>query len=46
MTSYTNLTFDEIDVGATLTVEHTVTRDEVALLSLVSGDAGVSRAQP
>jgi phosphotransacetylase/acyl dehydratase len=39
MTSYTNLTFDEIDVGATLTVEHTVTRDEVALLSLVSGDA-------
>ncbi|MGE5452729.1 MAG: bifunctional enoyl-CoA hydratase/phosphate acetyltransferase [Acidobacteriota bacterium] len=39
MTSYTNLTFDEIDVGATLTVQHTVTRDEVALLSLVSGDA-------
>lgn len=40
MTSYTNLTFDEIDVGATLTVSHVVTRDEVALLSLVSGDTG------
>ena len=39
MTSYTNLTFDEIDVGVTLNVLHTVTRDEVALLSLVSGDA-------
>ena len=39
MTTYTNLTFDEIEVGATLTVQHIVTRDEVSLLSLVSGES-------
>lgn len=44
MTSYTNLTFDEIEVGATLSVQHTVTRDEVNLLSLVSGDAATFAA--
>ena len=35
-----NQTFDQIAVGASCTVEHTVTRDEVNLMSLVSGDAG------
>lgn len=47
MTSYTNLTFDEIEVGASLSVLHTVTRDEVTLLSLVSGDAAaLSQDEP
>ncbi len=38
MESFTNQTFDEIAIGATEVVRHIVTRDEVELLSLVSGD--------
>jgi phosphate acetyltransferase len=36
--SFTNQTFDEIAVGASQVVSHTVTRDEIDLLALVSGD--------
>lgn len=39
MTSYTNHTFDQMALGDNVTVAHTVTRDEVELLALVSGDA-------
>ena len=39
MTQFTNQTFDQISLGETVTVAHTVTRDEVELLALVSGDA-------
>ena len=39
MTHFTNQTFDQISLGETVTVAHTVTRDEVELLALVSGDA-------
>lgn len=39
--SYSNRTFDQIDVGASVAVSHTVTRDEVELLALVSGDVSV-----
>ncbi|WP_201748217.1 bifunctional enoyl-CoA hydratase/phosphate acetyltransferase [Aquabacterium fontiphilum] len=39
MTSFTNHTFDQVALGDTVTVAHTVTRDEVELLALVSGDA-------
>jgi phosphotransacetylase/acyl dehydratase len=38
-TSFSNRTFDQIEVGASVSVAHSVTRDEVALLGLVSGDA-------
>jgi phosphotransacetylase len=39
MTTFSNQTFDQIDVGASVSVSHNVTRDEVELLALVSGDA-------
>jgi phosphotransacetylase/acyl dehydratase len=39
MTSLRNLTYDQIDVGASVSVSHNVTRDEVDLLALVSGEA-------
>ena len=35
----TNLTFDQIDIGASLVIHHTVTRHEVELMALVSGEA-------
>jgi len=41
MMSFSNLTYDQIDVGASVSISHTVTRDEVELLALVSGDASV-----
>lgn len=41
MTSFSNQTFDQIEVGASVTVTHCVTRDEVELLALVSGDVSV-----
>ncbi len=38
MSGYSNVTFDEIDVGATATVERALTQSEVEALLLVSGD--------
>lgn len=38
MSSFSNQTYEQIEVGETEAVHHTVTRDEVELLSLVSGD--------
>jgi phosphotransacetylase len=38
MNAYTNLTYDQIELGASATLSHTVTRDEVELLALVSGE--------
>lgn len=35
----TNRTFDQIDIGASLVIHHTVTRHEVELMALVSGEA-------
>ena len=46
MESFINQTFDEIAIGATLAVRHTVTRDEVELLSLVSGDVNAFSSGP
>src|SRR5512139_336989 len=37
-TSYRNVTFDEIEIGATATVSRPVTHTEVEALTLVSGD--------
>lgn len=39
MSALTNLTFDQIDIGASLVIHHTVTRHEVELMALVSGEA-------
>jgi phosphotransacetylase len=39
MTSFSNLTYSQIELGASVSVSHNVTRDEVELLALVSGDA-------
>ncbi len=44
VTSFSNLTYDQIKVGASVEVAHSVTRDDVALLALVSGDASVLAA--
>jgi phosphotransacetylase len=38
MNAVTNLTFDQIQVGDTVSLHHAVTRDEVELLALVSGE--------
>jgi len=40
-TSFSNQTYDQIDVGASVSVSHVVTRDDVELLALVSGDVSV-----
>ena len=45
MESFTNQTFDEIAVGASHVVRHTVTRDEIDLLSLVSGDVNAFQTE-
>nr|MCU0898324.1 hypothetical protein [Burkholderiales bacterium] len=37
-TSYSNVTFDEIEIGATASVSRPVTHTEVEALTLVSGD--------
>lgn len=39
MTAYRNHTFEQIELGASLVVHHTVTSQEVELMALVSGDA-------
>lgn len=39
MGSMNNLTFDEIEVGATESLTHTLTQTEIEVLALVSGDA-------
>jgi phosphotransacetylase/acyl dehydratase len=39
MTQFTNQTYEQIAIGESVTVAHTVTRDEVELMALVSGDA-------
>ena len=44
MMSFSNQTYDQIEVGASVTVNHCVTRDEVELLALVSGDVSVLTA--
>ncbi|RTL27489.1 MAG: bifunctional enoyl-CoA hydratase/phosphate acetyltransferase [Burkholderiales bacterium] len=44
VTSFSNRTFDQIEVGASVSVVHSVTRDDVELLTLVSGDALVQAA--
>ena len=46
MTARTNLTFDQIALGATLGLSHTVTRHEVELMALVSGEANPFAARP
>jgi len=38
MTSYRNLTFDELEVGATASVQRALTQTEIEALVLVSGD--------
>ena len=38
MTGYSNVTFKEIDVGATVSVERALSQTEVEALLLVSGD--------
>jgi acyl dehydratase len=38
MSSFTNQTYDEIQVGATLTLSHRLSRTDVEALVLVSGD--------
>ena len=38
MKSFTNQTYDEIPVGATLTLSHRLSRTDVEVLALVSGD--------
>ena len=38
MTAISNLTFEQIDLGAALVIHHTVTRNEVELMALVSGE--------
>jgi len=40
-TSFSNQTYDQIAVGASVSVSHVVTRDDVELLALVSGDVSV-----
>jgi phosphotransacetylase/acyl dehydratase len=45
-TTFSNLTFDQIEVGSAFSVTHKVTRDEVELLALVSGDVSVLRDEP
>ena len=44
VTSLSNQTFDQIETGTSICVDHSVTRDDVALLALVSGDATVLAA--
>ncbi|MDO9237190.1 MAG: bifunctional enoyl-CoA hydratase/phosphate acetyltransferase [Aquabacterium sp.] len=44
MTSFSNRTFDQISVGERIAVAHSVTRDDVELLALVSGDVSVLSA--
>lgn len=39
MTAFSNLTFEQMDLGAALVIHHTVTRHEVELMALVSGEA-------
>ena len=39
MTAYRNHTFEQIEPGASLVVHHTVSRQEVELMALVSGEA-------
>ncbi|TAK93369.1 MAG: bifunctional enoyl-CoA hydratase/phosphate acetyltransferase [Aquabacterium sp.] len=39
VTSFSNQTYDQINVGASVSVDYSVTRDDVELLALVSGDA-------
>lgn len=39
VTAWRNQTFDQIELGASLVIHHTVTRHEVELMALVSGDA-------
>lgn len=39
VTSFSNQTYDQIAVGASVCVDYSVTRDDVELLALVSGDA-------
>ena len=36
--NYTNVTFEEIEIGKSVTVEHPVTQPEVEAMALVSGD--------
>ena len=38
MTSFTNVTFDEIEIGKTLTVSRTISRNDIEALAYVSGD--------
>ena len=38
MSSFTNVTFDEISVGHSLTVSRTISRDDIEALTFVSGD--------
>ena len=39
MTAISNLTFEQIDLGAALVIHHTVSRNEVELMALVSGES-------
>ncbi len=39
MDSMNNLTFDEIEVGASENLTHTLTQTQIEVLALVSGDA-------
>lgn len=39
VTSFSNQTYDQINLGASVSVDYSVTRDDVELLALVSGDA-------
>lgn len=45
MTTFSNQTYDQIEVGASLCVDYSVTRHDVELLAMVSGDATVLSAE-
>ena len=42
----TNRTYDEIRIGESASLEHTITRDDIALFALVTGDANPTHIDP
>jgi phosphotransacetylase/acyl dehydratase len=42
----TNRTYDEIAVGDSASLEHTISRDDIALFALVTGDANPTHVDP
>jgi phosphate acetyltransferase len=44
--NYTNVTFEEIEIGKSVTVEHPVTQPEVEAMALISGDVDPYHLEP